>query len=349
MSAANIAVAVRRHRSAVAAYLFLSALTGIVELGCVLYAARSGWALVSVALIGFLYQVASLLVQPFRLAPRDSRLVLAAGVATGFAATVTPSAFAVATLLIAVGLQSVRDEQLADVKVATLPKRCARIAGFVTAAAFRPWFLPAIAVLVLAVAATRPTPEGRRQWKPTLHLGPHALLMVMHQTHYFAYSYVLLFTLVRLYSPVALSAAIAFALGWISYTLAPVLFSRLPTLSTLVAGHLLVTAMLVVLAASVDAAVPFTLAWIVGGLGGGTVFCIKVLASRTDEPPDDIESWETVGHVSGSGLAVVAVGILPLPETYLVAAAFAAATAVTAVVIERRLVRSRLGCQALVK
>jgi hypothetical protein len=72
-----------------------------------------------------------------------------------------------------------------------------------------------------------------------------------------------------------------------------------------------------------------------GGGGGGTVYCIKLLAVRSPEPPADLDSWENIGHVTGSGLAAVVVLVLPLGTVFALAAMFAAMTAVAAMAIER--------------
>lgn len=332
---ATVLVKSSAERSAARAYLFLSGLTGVLELGVVLFAARSGRPVWNVVGLGLLYQVASLFVHPFTLAPRQYRILLVAGAAAGAVTLLAPMAIAPAVAFSSVGLQGIREEQLATVSVATLPKRLTRIVGFIGAAAFSAWFLLAIPLLVGLVACLRPAPAGRAARRPIGRPTPHELLMVVHQTHYFAYSYVLLFVLVGFHPASAAAAAGSFALGWVTYSLAPSLLGRLRPLSTLVTGHVLVTAILVIIALGVQHAVVVTAAWILGGFGGGTVFCIKVLAGRSDPPTKNMETWENVGHVSGAVVALLAVVLAPVSGAFIAAAAFAAATAVGAVAIER--------------
>lgn len=322
-------------RGASTRYLVLSGLTGVLELGVVLWAARAGWAAWQVVGLGVCYQLASLLVRPFPLTPRSYRWLLVAGAAAGVVALSSVAAVPVAVACTAAGLQGVREEQLGGGSVSTLTKRASRILGFVGAAAFSLWFLVLLPVVVGAIARSAPVARVRRPRPPLVRPTPHEVLMVVHQSHYFAYSYVLIFVLVGLEPGRGLPAAVAFALGWISYSLVPSLFGRFAPLPSLVAGHVLVAVMLVIIAGTIGDAGPVTTAWILGGFGGGTVYCIKELGTQGRRTAPNMESWENVGHVTGSVLALVAVVVLSLPGAFVVAAAAAAATAVGAVALER--------------
>jgi hypothetical protein len=321
-------------RAARLRYLLLSSATGVVELGAVLYAARSGWSLTEVAALGLGYQIAALFVRPLPLSARTYRLVACVGALFAVVAAFAQAALPFALLPAAVGLQGIREEQLVSVSVATLPKRATRIAGFVIAAFFDRWFLLAVSMLVLCLATAGRGTARRRpgRWRMPAG-GRYAVLMVIHQSHYFVYAYTLLFALTGLYRPSAWQPAVVFAVGWVTYTAAPVLFGRLPTLPVLVAGHVLVACAMTVIAADAGSRAAVSAAWVVGGLGGGTVFCIKRLAAARPALARDLDDWENIGHVTGCAGAVLVVWLLPWECAFVAAACWATATAILAMLI----------------
>lgn len=307
-------------------YLVLSLLTGALELGVVLFAAGSEWSITAVVALGLGYQVAALFVRPFTLGPRQHRVALGLGAVAGVAAFASVVAIPLAVLTTAVGLQGVREEQLTLTSVATLPKRVARIAGFLLAATFNLWWLIALPILVLCVAATHRN-AAPRAVRDSLRLDRYALMMVVHQMHYFAYSYALLFVISQLYEGLPFVSVAIFAFGWVTYTSAPLILGRFSTVPVLITGHLFVSVVLLVIGAHTSSAVAVTVPWIVSGFGGGTVFCIKQLAHRHGRKADDLDSWENVGHVAGALCSVAAVGLASQQAPFFLAAALAATTA----------------------
>jgi hypothetical protein len=323
-------------RPAVARYLLLSLATGVLELGVVLNAAFSGRSAAVVVAVGLTYQIAALLVRPVRLTRRSHDCLLIVGALVGFMAWRTSEVpwVLLSTVVTAAGLQGVRDSQLTHASVSTFPKRVSRIFGFLLGSMFVLLFLFLLPVAVLAVSLhdRQSGEEGRlsHTWEDLVP-SRYALLMLVHQTHYFLYAYSLIFVLVGFYEPSRIDAAMAFSIGWVTYTISPLVLGRLRALPVLLVGHLLVACVMAMIATNIDNGSLVTCAWAIGGLGGGTVFCIKRLAREAEHPDDDLDSWENVGHVVGSLLAVVLVALLPLTAVFWAAGGFAIATMAVAV------------------
>lgn len=216
-------------------------------------------------------------------------------------------------LLFSAGLQGLREEALNHCQIGTLPKRAFRILGFVAAGYFRPFALPMVALLVLLMATT----FGRRSASADVRergdfgrsLGAAGVAMIVHQMHYFAYAYALPILLLRLHGLSGSATALAFTLGWVSYSLAPTLLGRLPTLSVVVVGHVAVAATLALMAMGFDDIKLLLVTWFASGFGGGTVFGIKRLAQQWSsiDRTRDLDLWENVGHVLG---VIIAIGVI---------------------------------------
>ncbi|MDP9165708.1 MAG: hypothetical protein M3O32_06565, partial [Actinomycetota bacterium] len=231
------------------------------------------------AATGLAYQSAALMVRPVTLPYRAYLALLVLGLAMGAVALLPDASGAtllLSTMATAAGLQGVRDSQLANVSVATLPKRTSRIAGFLCGSLFTPLFLPLLPICVLVLglphsSASAPAPQDTH--RAELHFGRFPTLMVVHQAHYFVYAYTLIFILANSWTT-PFPAALGFAIGWITYTLSPVVLDRFHPLPLLVTGHIFVAAMMIVIATHTADRWIVTGAWAAGGIGGGTVFCI---------------------------------------------------------------------------
>jgi hypothetical protein len=164
--------------------------------------------------------------------------------------------------------------------------------------------------------------------------------MVIHQAHYFAYAYALPYLFLAIYGLSPTSAALGFALGWVSYSATPLVLARRPALPTLVLGHFLVALTLLAMASMIHRLDVLLVAWFVTGFGGGTVFLIRRLERewRPDRPAAQFDVWEHIGHVLGVLIAITLTSRFPSVTAMLLAGSVLAAG--TAVLI---LATARLG------
>jgi hypothetical protein len=130
--------------------------------------------------------------------------------------------------------------------------------------------------------------------------------MVIHQAHYFAYAYALPYLFLAIYGLNPTSAAMAFALGWVSYSATPLVLARRPVLPTVVLGHIGVACTLLAMAFVIHRLELLLLAWFVTGFGGGTVFLIRRLERewRPTRATAQFDVWENIGHVLGVLIAI---------------------------------------------
>ncbi|MCX6632361.1 MAG: hypothetical protein NTW28_32530 [Candidatus Solibacter sp.] len=285
-------------------------MSGFIELGGVMFAARRGLPIPSVIAFGLTYQLGALFQNPMELTGRQYRGMVAVAAAAACASFWDFRLLWISLLLLGAGLQGLREEAVRRAPVGTLQKRIARIAGFSVAG----WLNPALVIasslsIILIAAVLRRWPNQADQTtrpvrRPNLSL--FACVMVLHQMHYFAYCYALPILFLRVHGLNPVSAALAFAIGWISYSFAPSVLARVPTLTVVVAGHVGVSAMLLFAASNLHNLPMLLAAWFASGFGGGTVFGIRRLAVewRTGDTKATLDMWENVGHVLGVLLAI---------------------------------------------
>ena len=153
--------------------------------------------------------------------------------------------------------------------------------------------------------------------------------MLVHQSHYFSYCCFLPWIFIKVLAlPLPLVGA-AFALGWVSYCFAPILFQRLPPVKVFITGHLLVTVALCAICFCTHRLLPVLAAWFFSGFGGGSVYCLRDLNGRRGSLATDLDSWENLGHVSGAAIALIAATASNTPHcAFAVAAILALSTAI---------------------
>lgn len=300
-----------------AVYLALSTASGFVELGALFLAVRSGFSTVVLLVVGLAYQIGALFTNPFALNGAQYRALVVVAALVGIVVSRVPLVLPVALLFLGVGLQGLREEVQERARVGTLAKRASRVLGFVVAGFFDARAMVVVSLVALALVSVRRVPLEPSPARPRLardrSIGVAGVAMVIHQMHYFAYAYVLPVFLLRGHKLSGIAAGLAFALGWVSYSLAPALLGKLPTLQVVVVGHLAVAAALVAMAVYCDRLPLLLAAWFASGFGGGTVFGIRLLARSwaSVDRTSDLDMWENVGHVLG----VIAAALLMVIES----------------------------------
>jgi hypothetical protein len=312
-----------------ALFLFLSTVSGLVELGLVFIALAHDLPLDQVAALGLSYQLGNLVPNPLVLGTRARLVVAFTAVAASAAALdslgIVPL-FATGATLGAV-IQSLR--RLSKDSVSTTMKRAFRILGFVLAPAMTVAALLAVSVaLLLASLASRETAQPTRLRRP--RLGFLTLVMVVHQVHYFSYVYFIVPVVLIAARGQPLAAGVYFAMGWITYTSTAHLLRGTRYVRYFIAGHLGLTCVLLAIACSHSPAV-ITVLWVITGFGGGTVFCLERIAEQSHElSKPDLGFAENLGHIVGvvAGLAVYLSSAAPHAPVVL-----AAGSALTACVL----------------
>lgn len=288
-------------RPRLTAYLSLSALSGFVELGAIILVLRHQAPLGEVLVIGLCYQVGTLFKNPIHLSANLSRSCLVFAAVVGLLASGATWILGISVMLLAAGLQGIRDESGKGLGVSTVKKRTARVAGFACAGLFSYPLLPLVALgclLASLVLGWQPLSHPHISVQRNWHCGWLGGIMTAHQSHYFCYAYLIPY----LFASVGVSSVgigLAFAAGWVSYTASHLIFGRLQPALGFILGHLLAASMLAGIILGSEHLVLLILTWIGTGFGGGTVFFLRSLNQSRPGNIPDLDLWENVGHVTG--------------------------------------------------
>jgi hypothetical protein len=310
------------HRRAQMLALALAA--SLLELGPLVALLRKGEGVLALLLAGLAYQVGSATPRPVVLSARlpvTFLALLAAGLM--FMTLVGSMPWLAALGSLSWALHSVRRNISANIAAelqlpTTAEKRIARVIGFILAALLPPlsWLigvLVAIAAAVSAVSTTKIIPTTRSRGFGH----PLEWTMLVHQTHYFTYAY----AVPLLLAPASLGGfffvGIWFALGWISYLSAELLWHRWPLRTVFIVGHSFLAIILMLMTAMSGVPWLILVLWMLSGFGGGTVYCLTVLHKREGIAHERLERAEDVGHLLGVALAAAGVYALNWSATTL--------------------------------
>jgi hypothetical protein len=235
-------------------------------------------------------------------------------------------------------------------KIPVATKRSWRVAGFVMAACLPTGIVVPLVMAVLALGlillASAPVTASETKalradsTRSTSFLLPERLwvLMVIHQTHYFVYAYAVLYLAFTVSAGSAVAAALAFALGWITYLSAERLWQRFPEPTVFIAGHTFLTAALLGLGLAGENSWVAVLLWVLTGFGGGSVYCLVSISAKSGLSNERVENAEDVGHVGGVALAIalVTIGGVGVSGLAFTGAALAATAAVAMLHMAKR-------------
>ena len=289
-------------------FLFFSLITGIIEIGVVIYLVSNNCSFTNILLTVLAYQIGCFF-------PNNIRLKKIYLIILGLSALVF-SYFSMHTnfpecylyilasiLFISPCLQSVRSIQKS--KVSKGLKRMFRILGFIASIFFTPTFLFAICFIIILILLK--LENFKLSSFSFRKLDNRYLIMILHQMHYFSYAYTVLFFSLQFNDQYSkYFTAVVFALGWITYTLVPYILTKERYIFYLVSGHIYLTFVLLSMALVNSVYLKLTL-WILTGLGGGTVFCIEKIFKKINiYNKYSIDTSENYGHVVGliSGILI---------------------------------------------
>lgn len=310
-------------------YLLLSSMSGFLELGAVALPVRLSGDFRAALLIGIAYQLGAFLMDVA--AAFRTRLFIAASALGGLALAQAGSTrlilLAPAMLLVSLALQTER-ELLRAKGVPKWAKRVARITGFSASGFFRADALTGIAVILFIAACMIKSQKGVALPPLRSRLGGGAIraVMLLHQAQYFCYAYTVPFIFIAYHHLLGFPFASAYALGWVTYTFAFLVFKHETPLRSLVLGHVLVGASLAFMFWFSTDLRFFLTTSLLAGLGGGTVFCLELLRARWGERNVDMILWEDIGHLVGLSVALSLFLITRTAEATLLAGALVAVT-----------------------
>lgn len=281
-------------------FLFLSLISGSIELGGIIQAIIMKLSVLQVVGIGLAYQIGNLVPNPVKLnktltvtASLLSFLCFMIVIFYSYHYWIVFAGFG----FIAMAIQSLRSMQKEN--VGTTVKRVFRIAGFLLAPFCGLIVTGVIAVLLLTISLFSKWQVGHAQIiKPELKF--INTIMIIHQMHYFSYAYFMIILISQIttgLNPVAIG--ILFTLGWLSYTSVSHLLRNDTYEKYLIVGHVFLTVILLLLALNYHSLLAVIL-WILTGFGGGTVFCIDKINQLTKESTkSDLTFSENIGHILG--------------------------------------------------
>lgn len=206
-------------------------------------------------------------------------------------------------------------------------KRSFRIAGFALSLLCVRFSEEVIGICqIVSLLSVTVCSTVKKECKKTELCNKWIWVMVFHQMHYFVYIYALVFLLLRSgFEPVYVVAILC--VSWVVYLLPQTMadkFNWKKRRLLFFACHcfLLVVVFGMAIADVLNNSIVVYLSWIITGLGGGSVFCIKDLTEQFKKT--DMNFSENCGHILGVAVAIVIAVIFPnvSPATYLSASGF---------------------------
>lgn len=291
-------------------FLFLSLISGLIELGCILLGIHLKLSVMEVIGLGLAYQVGNLVPNPFKLNKTATTIVSLLSTSC-FAVTLFTDQYWLlfaGFALIAAVVQSLRTSY--KQKVHTALKRSSRIVGFFLSPLVNVPFILAISViLILGAVFSKYKNQSLEFVKPKLRY--IHFIMLMQQMHYFCYCYfiaIMIFNLKFIQDlalPPLVSISICFALSWVTYTWIPLLLKKDTYVKYYIVSHIYLLAVLLLMALYPESVLLIVL-WILTGFGGGTGYCIeKIDLLDSTANSDDMIFIGNLGHILGVAAGMI--------------------------------------------
>jgi hypothetical protein len=214
-------------------------------------------------------------------------------------------------LALSIGLQGIREAMSEGRKISTFKKRLSRILGFAISVLFNQYFIVLIAACVILLAIVAFPQDIRKRdlsFNRNLSIDLFAATMVVHQSHYFSYAYFIPYLFLKILRIDLVFDGVIFAVGWVSYSIAFLVYGKKRLLVSLSVGHFLASMTLGLLFVYSSDFPISIIAWFLSGFGGGTVYCLKGLQGLS-EPRSDLDLWESIGHIFGLVISLLVVWI----------------------------------------
>lgn len=313
-----------------ASYLALSSLSGVIEIGTVILVIRMEKPLYGIPLVGLAYQLGAFFREPIQLASWLYYLAVMLSLMLAVVASQSLVFLLLTVFLLSVGVQGIRGIASRNQRIGTFTKRVFRIAGFASSGLVSWKNLPMVAGLTLlaALLAMKAPHRPLRTKVRNVGSGPIGWTMMVHQSHYFSYAYMIPLTLINNYGIAPRLAGTLFCIGWLSYISSRRVFGKHGLILVFALGHILAAFSLAGLflcsSGSLGGVLGF---WFLTGFGGGTVYALHELKRTAPTEQYELGPWENIGHVLGVLISLVALLVLQTPRpVFLVASMIALAT-----------------------
>lgn len=295
-------------------FLVLSLLSGVTELGSVYLGITWELPIHFIILLPLFYQAGNLLTN--FLPSKAFWGITVAGIVIVLLGVYSwhPSLwiFAAQLALTSYCIQLVRSRNKSS--CATWLKRSFRVAGFALSPLMcfndgQVIILLSMILCVFTLAKEALSQDARKVPLPTFKKKALeiSLVMVFHQLHYFVYSYMIPIY-VNQKTGNLVASALLFSLSWVIYLVPQTIAEKLhivhyKTMFFCCHGFLGLCMAAMSISAYFDNMSMVLLFWMLTGLGGGSVFCIKHLYKRN--APANMDFSENIGHFFGPILAIV--------------------------------------------
>ena len=310
-------------------FLLLSAITGLVEVGTVLFAIAQGYSVVQLLAIVLAYQIGCFFPKNISLKKPLLFLFCVLSILSNIAFYFDINNWwllAVSILFLSPCLQSLRSVLKSSINVGV--KRGFRIVGFALAPLFSVYALSIISLLCFLFLIDYN--QNNINGVNFVPLRCPYTVMIVHQMHYFSYTYIVLFIISTFDKYHGWLTSIIFVLGWITYTIVPYVLRKRKYAIYLISGHTFLFFIILSMAFTQSSWL-FVILWVLTGFGGGTVFCIKELLKRNNCYEEVVlETAESYGHVLGVLCSMIIYSIFNLLAAPII---FAAICAIATVIL----------------
>lgn len=279
-------------------FLFLSFISGLVEIGIIMMGININYDPIYIVLLGLSYQLGNLSPNPIKFGKNNLLFILVSGILF-LIFYIKGNNFIFlffSSTCLAINIQSLRS--IKKDSISTSLKRTLRILGFVMAWIVTPYIMFAIfAIIGTVLLFTNFNWPKISVIKPKLNF--INIIMIIHQLHYFCYSY---FILLVIYKSVSNNnmfiVCCLFSIGWLTYAYVPEIIKGKNYGLYFIFGHLFLASILICLSKAQGSLA--CVLWLLTGFGGGTVYCINKLAIKNNSYDNNSMVFsENIGHVIG--------------------------------------------------
>lgn len=295
-------------------YLFLSLLSGYLEIGIFVFANSQNYVIQQWIGMGIAYQLGNVIKIDTKNIGRYVLLLVCTLLQLFLESYLS---ILVAIFILSSLTQSARTSTVGD--TTTYLKRVFRIIGFLLAIWFNFWII--IIFLFLFYIFSKPKP---------VNLLPRSI-MLFHQLHYFTYCYVLIYILLT--SHYQIIAIIVYVLGWVTYINSNIILNRFYDERVIVICHFILA--IILYAMSLSDGFLFVILWIITGILGGSVYAIKNIY-KSEKLEKYMEQDENIGHVIGVIIAIVIVLLFESSSVFIISSLFCLLVAVASVIYFKR-------------
>ena len=265
--------------------------------------------------MGLAYQTGALFREPLKFQTRQYCATLILSIITAYLIQCSIFMLFLTVFLLSIGIQGGRGLIAKDASVSTFIKRTSRIAGFGCSGLFSYELLTIASITALIIILFLYKQQTIPQKKYNLRIGPLGWIMLIHQSHYFLYAYIIPWFYISKFSIDASKAGLWFSIGWLSYIYSRSIFGENSIIRNFIAGHIIAAISLGLnfFFASTSIYI-YSILWFLTGIGGGSVYCLHQLKKTHLDDDSDMDTCENIGHITGTILCFFVLFLSDIPD-----------------------------------